>query len=575
MSDADVKEQVKEATDIVEVIGQFVTLKRRGANYLGLCPFHTEKTPSFSVHGDRQFFHCFGCGKGGDVFTFLMEHEGWSFPEALKYCADRAGIRLPERRHPDDKAAQRREAILNALAMAGEIYRRALFASAGQAALDYLHQRGFQDSTLRRAGVGYAPNAYDTLINRARSRGVNDRALLEAGLVKESPRSDRPYDAFRNRIVFPIINLSGKTVGFGARTLSDDDHPKYLNSPETEVYHKSRILYGLHIAREAIRRAERAVIVEGYMDWLTMLEFGIENVVAVSGTALTEAQAKLLSRFCPRITLMYDADTAGQRAALRGIDIAINAGLAVDVVTLPEGDDPDSLLRRDGAGKLHELIRAAPGIVEYRIEQERSRSGALDFMAQEKLAKEFLALARQIGDATRRDSFISEVAGYLRIPEDRLRRGLGRVGEAQPNTSGLPAKLHDEQVFLRILFDDPRLLEEARQQVEPEDFEIDIHRRMFTVLLDRSAQGAKIASPQDLGPDADAVRLWAHLISHEVDPESYDRIFADILKFFRSRRLQHRRAAIKHEIEQARRAGNLEEVDRLLKERVKLDRKEG
>jgi DNA primase len=331
------------------------------------------------------------------------------------------------------------------------------------------------------------------------------------------------------------------------------------------------------LARDAIRRAEKALIVEGYMDWLTMIEYGVDNAVAVSGTALTDAQAALLARFCPRITLMYDADTAGQRATLRGIDVAINAGLAVDIVTLPAGDDPDSLLRREGTDELNALIQKAPGIVEYRVDRERARVGTLDFIAQEKLAKEFLELARKIGDHTRRDAFLSEVAGYLRIPEERLRRGLGGgrpAAQAQGGTALAPSKLHDEQVFLRILFDDPRFLEKARAQVGPGDFEVDLHRRMFSTLVEQTARGIKASTPEDLGPQEDEIRLWARLISHELDSDAYERIFADVLKCFKNRRLQARRAQIKREIEQARRSGNLEEVDRLFKERLKLDHQE-
>lgn len=573
MSDSDVKEQVKEATDIVEIVGQFVSLKKRGSNYLGLCPFHTEKTPSFSVHGDRQFFHCFGCSKGGDVFTFLMEHEGWTFPEALKYCADRAGIRLPERRTDDDRESRRRKAIYDALSMAGELYRRALFSSAGKPALDYLHERGFTDETLRRAGVGYAPPAFDTLMKGAHNRGISDRALLAAGLAKESQRAERPYDAFRNRVIFPIHSLNGKIVGFGGRALSADEPAKYINSPETEVYHKGRILYGLHVARDAIRRAECAILVEGYMDWLAMLQHGLDNVVAVSGTALTDTQAALLARFCSRVTLMYDADSAGQRAALRGIDIAFNAGLAVDVLPLPAGDDPDSFLQREGAEKLQMIIRNAPGIVEFRIDQERAQRGTLDFIAQEKLAKEFLELARKIGDSTRRDAFLSDVAGHLRIAEDRLRQGLGPVPrQAAPATVRIPDKLHDEQAFLRILVDDSGFLGRAREEVKPADFAIDLHRHMFATLMEKSAAGDDISSPEALGANADETRLWARLFAHQADPASHERVFEDVLKYFGNRRLQLRRRELKYQIEQARREGKTDEVERLFNERLKLDR---
>ncbi|MEW5701710.1 MAG: DNA primase [Candidatus Zixiibacteriota bacterium] len=569
MTDDDVKERVKEATDIIAVVGQFVTLKKRGMNFLGLCPFHTEKTPSFTVHPDRQFFHCFGCGKGGDVFTFLMEHEGWSFPEALKYCADRAGITLPTWKRDDDAQSQRRQDIAAALALADAIYRRALFSPQGQGALAYLNKRGFAEATLRKAGVGYAPPAFDTITNAARARGIGRDVLEAAGLTSVSAKGGSPYDRFRNRITFPIINLSGKTVGFGARVLSDDDQPKYLNSPETALYQKSRILYGLATTRDAIRREDRAIIVEGYLDWLTMIEYGVENVVAVSGTALTTAQTELLSRFCKQVTLMFDADAAGQRAALRGIELAYNAGLSVDVAVLPGGDDPDSFLRREGKERLAAIVQAAPGIVEYRVQRETAAAsgGRLDFMARERLVKEFLALAALITDATRRDTFLGEVAGFLDVSEEKLRRSLRPSPSTRAGAESTPRGLvRREEEFLRVLLEDPTYPERARDVVTPEDFVEPLHRRMYASLLARALAGAVTLSPTDLGTDADEVVCWSRLLSVTIDPAVRERMFVDALAEFRQRRRRADLPHLKARIAQAERAGDRETAARLLAE---------
>lgn len=575
MSDTEIKEQVKEATDIVGVIGQFVALKKRGSNYLGLCPFHTEKTPSFNVHGDRQFFHCFGCGKGGDVFTFLMEHEGWTFPEALKYCADRAGIRLPERHTDDDREGRRRKAIFDALSMAGELYHRVLFSSAGKTALDYLHNRGFTDETLRRAGVGYAPPAYDTLLRGASTRGIHDRALLAAGLVLESQRNERPYDRFRNRVIFPIHSLNGKIVGFGGRTLSADEPAKYINSPETEVYHKGRILYGLHVAREAIRRAECAILVEGYMDWLAMLQHGLENVVAVSGTALTDVQAALLSRFCSRITLMYDADSAGQRAALRGIDIAFNAGLAVDILPLPEGDDPDSFLKREGADELQRLIQRAPTLIQFRIAQaEKAYSGPLDFIVKERLMKYFVDLGGRIVDLNRREAFITEAAFELKFPESGLRERTGSDGlKSSPTDMSFIAKgkLHEELVFISLLLKNRALIERARSAVEPSDFSVELYRKMFSELLRKTAKDQALPDVESLAESDQEAQLWRLILTDDYESESPELAFEGAFKSFRKKRLRLKSAQLKDQIESARREGNEAEVERLFNERLKLD----
>lgn len=575
MTESAVKDQVKDATDIVDVIGQYVTLKKRGVNFLGLCPFHTEKTPSFNVHPDRQFFHCFGCGKGGDVFTFLMEHEGWTFPETLKYCADRAGIRLPERRSDDSAEARRRNDVFEALRLAQDTFERALYSPQGKSALDYIRNRGFRDETIRKAGLGYAPGGYDTMLRLARTHGLSEQAMLNAGLVSESQRGDRPYDRFRNRITFPIHNLSGKVIGFGARAIAPDDEPKYLNSPETEVYHKGDILYGLHVAREAIRRADRVLLVEGYLDWLSLMENGFDNTVAVSGTALTDKQAALLGRFCRRATLIFDADSAGQRAALRGIEIAINAGLAVDLAALPAGEDPDSFLHKHGPERFRQMLDAASGVIEFRIAREREQAGSLDFMALERLAKEFAELASRIRDNARRDAFLSEAAATLRLPESRL-RALVSSAHTRPNPDDArpskpqPESLLKEEEFLRVLLEEERFLESARERIRPSDFEDSRLGKMYSTLLVRTEKGLRPKTPADLSESAQETNWWARLLAHAVNPAVADRIFEDALRRFSERRLKQRLLELKQEIAQAERRGDNDAIQRLLEERGRL-----
>ncbi len=575
MPDDAIKEQVKEATDIVAVIGQFITLRKRGNNHIGLCPFHTEKTPSFNVHGDRGFFHCFGCGKGGDVFTFLMEHEGWTFPEALKYCADRAGIRLPERSHDDDAQGKRRQEVYDALALADEVYRRALFATSGKVALDYLTNRGFKEETLRRIGIGYAPPPFDTLTKTARARGLRSQPFLSAGLMLESKHGEQPYDRFRHRVTFPIHNLSGKVVGFGARAISPDDQPKYLNSPETEVYHKGRILYGLWTAREAIRKADRAFVVEGYLDWLTMVEFGVDNVVAVSGTAFTIEQATLLGRFCKRMTLIFDADSAGQRATLRGIDIAFNAGIGVDLAVLPAGDDPDTYLRREGRARFDALVAAAPGIIEYRVNMARSGSAPFDFLAKERLAKEFVELADKIADPARRSVFLSEAAAQIGLAEDQLKRmarGTPATASAPRKSTGPPRSiLSKEEGLLRLLIEKQQYAAKAKVELELGDFTNPLNRKMFASLMERVEQDAWVTSPQELGQTPEEVTRWAHLLSFSVDTIISERAVDDAIRLLTSRRQRFQaREHYKALIAKAQQEGDHDAQVRLLKEYSEL-----
>lgn len=582
MPDDAIKDQVKEATDIVAVIGQYVTLRRRGSSLLGLCPFHTEKTPSFNVNADRQFFHCFGCGKGGDVFTFLMEHEGWSFPETLKYCAEKAGIKLPAHRDHTDPQSRLRDEMAAALELADTIYRHALFQPPGKHALDYLLKRGFKEQTIKRAGIGYAPASYESVLKSAEARGIPRNALEAAGLIIPSQKGGNPYDRFRNRITFPIVNLSGKTVGFGARALADEDQPKYLNSPETPLYQKSRILYGLVVAREAIRKENRAIIVEGYMDWLTMVEAGIENVVAVSGTALTDVQAKLLSRFCERVTMMFDADAAGQRAALRGIDIAFNAALGVDIAVLPKGEDPDSYIRNHGGDAMRKIVNAGMGIVEYRIESERARvpGGRLDFLAQEKLIKEFGELAAKIDDSTRQSAFLLEVRHLLDIDEKTLKTVLGT--ESKPSksirrtaTAPKDTLVDKPSLLLRILLESPEYVRRARVMVLPDDFEHVSLRTMYEKLLAKTADGSWPTTPHELGDTPEEVEKWSRLLSYPIDPDTVDKVLADGLAEIAH---SHRPIPqIKRLIEQAERVGDRETAQQLgeeLAKQIRLDKKE-
>lgn len=582
MLDDAIKDQVKEATDIVAVIGQYVALRRRGSNLLGLCPFHTEKTPSFNVNADRQFFHCFGCGKGGDVFTFLMEHEGWSFPETLKYCAEKAGIKLPEHRDEGDPQSRLRDEMSAALELADKIYRHSLTTPLGKHALDYLTKRGFKLETLKKAGVGYAPPGFDSVLKSADSRGISRKALEAAGLIIPSQKGHNPYDRFRNRITFPIVNLSGKTVGFGARALAEEDQPKYLNSPETQLYQKSRILYGLVVAREAIRKENRAIIVEGYMDWLTMVEAGIDNVVAVSGTALTDIQAKLLARFCERVTMMFDADAAGQRAALRGIDVAFNAALGVDVAVLPKGEDPDSFIRNQGVDAMRRILSAGMGIVEYRIESERARvpGGRLDFLAQERLIKEFSELGQKIDDATRRAAFLLQVRHLLDVDEAAFRSVMAH--SPQPPKPNRPPQettrdvlVHKPSLLLRILLESPEYVKRARVRVLPDDFENPQLRTMYERLLAKTAEGFWPTTPQELGDSPAEIENWSRLLAYAVDPETIDSTLNGALAEIAHK---HRPVPeIKRLIEQAERIGDTDKAKELveqLAEALRFDKKE-
>jgi DNA primase len=351
-------EEVRRTADIVRYISEHVALRKAGTSWKGLCPFHGEKTPSFNVRAEPAVFHCFGCGVGGDVFKFAMLHERVSFPEAIELVAKRFGLTVPERSDSGGADRKEREELLGLLEAAAQHFTRNLWTAPGEPSRTYLLGRGFAQETLERIRAGAAREGWNDLLDAMR-RHFPDQALRAVGLVSEKEGTGRLYDRFRGRAMFPIFAEGGKVVAFGARSL-DGSEPKYLNSPEGPVYQKSRVLYGLNWAKDAIRKDGRAVLMEGYLDVARALEAGVDGAVATCGTALTPAHARLLRRFTDRVVVNFDQDAAGQRAARKGLDVLIEEGLKVQVVELPEGHDPDSFIKEFGGDAYRRRLDAAP-----------------------------------------------------------------------------------------------------------------------------------------------------------------------------------------------------------------------
>ncbi len=352
-------DKVKQQADIVRVVGEYVRLKKSGQNFTGLCPFHGEKTPSFAVHPTKQIFHCFGCGKGGDVFSFVMEMEKCQFPEAVRMVAEKCGIALPrpKERSPEERKENQQRAILIEMHREAQTFfvKQLETTAEGKAARAYLEDRGLDKDAMARFGIGYAPSGGDLLLRHLKQK-YPDKLLAESGLVSRG-EGGRLFDRFRRRITFPIANESGKIVAFGCRALGDDQ-PKYLNSPETPIYSKSNVLYHLDRAKDALRRQDFAVLVEGYMDAIAVARAGISNVVASCGTSLAEPQIKLLGRFTKRVIVNYDPDAAGQAATERSVSLLLEHDFEVRVLALPSiGDkkaDPDLYIREKGGGGVHQ-----------------------------------------------------------------------------------------------------------------------------------------------------------------------------------------------------------------------------
>jgi DNA primase len=442
-------EEVKTRSDIVTVVSQYVRLdKRSGANFFGLCPFHSEDTPSFSVSPGKQLFYCVGCHKGGNVITFIREMEKCSFPEAVKILADRAGIQLPE---PDD-AAYRERAELNARLRqlyleAARYYYHSLNGPEGREARQYLASRAIRESTARKFGLGYAPEAWDGLLRHLADREITDPRLLEQSGLFRRGKNNGFYDLFRNRLMFPIIDALGQIIAFGGRVL-DQSQPKYLNSPETPLFTKGRHLYALNLAKTSADK--RLVVVEGYMDTIAMHQAGVNNTVATLGTALTEAQASLLRKYTDQVIVGFDADAAGQTAALRSLDILTAHGLKVTVLRVPDAKDPDEFIRRYGPERFRALLDQALPLLDFKLESARQRCShhdQLDILAFQEEACNILA---RENNAIVRELYAGKVSDWLHASAESVIREIER--RRQPASAGKAPDLLRRQLAAQKTF---------------------------------------------------------------------------------------------------------------------------
>ena len=417
------REQVRESNDIVDVIGETVALRPAGSGrYTGLCPFHNETAPSFHVNAERGFFHCFGCKESGDVFGFLMKREGLSFPEALHQLARRAGIPIPE---ADPKKASRDEKLRAANRKALDYYQRALRSESGARACAYLKKRGITQSTITEYGLGFAPDRWDDLTTTLEKSGITRATLIEAGLTREASRGGH-RDFFRNRLIVPILDGQGRAAGFAGRSL-DGSEPKYINSPDTPVYRKRSILYGLHRARSAIRRERTAILFEGYFDCLSAWQAGIAGAVAVCGTALTADHAKLLASQARDIVLAFDADAGGRRATLSSLPILLEAQLRVRVAPLSGGRDPDDVIREEGPANFREAIRKAPAFVEFLVQEALQRARSAAGGGRAAAARAVLEIIARAPSPLDREEWLGEAAGPLGFSLESAREEMARL----------------------------------------------------------------------------------------------------------------------------------------------------
>ena len=547
----DIIEEVRQKNDIVDVVSQYVRLTRRGSTYFGLCPFHNEKTPSFSVTPGKQMYYCFGCGAGGNVYNFIMEYENYTFGEALKHLADRAGVELPKieySREVREKAEQRAE-LLEINKQAAQYYYYQLRTEGGKIGYQYLSGRGLSEETMRKFGLGYSDKFGGGLYKFLKSKGYSDERLRESGLFNVDERHGM-YDKFWNRVIFPIMDVNNRVIGFGGRVMGDGK-PKYLNSPETKIFDKSRNLYGLNIARTT--RKKYLILCEGYMDVISMHQAGFTNAVASLGTALTSGHASLLKRYTQEVLLLYDSDEAGIRAALRGIPILRDAGVSSRVVNLKPYKDPDEFIKNMGAEAFEERLGQASDSFMFRVSIAESEFSMDEPQGQNRFFERCAELLLELKDELERNLYIEAIVkkyrGQYGVSVEDLRKrvntlalkGTPAENRTQPKTSGGQNKKKKEsasdqaqKLMLTWLVTYPGIFDKVAQYLNAEDFIVPLYKEVAQMLFRQREEEGQVNPAKLLNSftDSEEQREVASLFNatiHLETQQEQDRAFADTL----------------------------------------------
>ncbi len=571
-------EEIRSANDIVEVISERIPVKRAGRSYRALCPFHQEKSPSFNINPERQIYHCFGCGAGGNVITFLMEHDKLSFLDAVRELADRAGIRLPSPRGPG--GASEEDPIYAANAAALAFFRKQLLSDGGAAALGYLKKRGLSDETIEQFKLGYAPAGWDGLLKAAGRAGIGAGTLEEAGLVI-ARESGGHYDRFRDRIIFPLMVSAGRAVGFGGRAMGDAE-PKYLNSPETRVYHKGRYLYGLREARHAMRGSRELILVEGYMDLISLSQAGFRNTVASSGTALTREQAKTISRYADKVFIAYDGDAAGIAAATRAAEELVRYGLKIRVASFPGGADPDSFLREEGADALRERLAGALDFIDFLVAQSPTDTAE----ERETAARRLVSMVARVEDPIVADLMLEKIADALSLRRAAVVRAHAALkessGRASPKTRAAArgrdaapliedAEVSAQKGLLSLLVCGSEAAARVRNEVTPDDFSDPVARAVAALVWDVGE--VDVASLLSSVEDRDTAGLLAELAVLTPSESDCQRLCDDYIRTIERSRIKARIRSIDRAIETAEMSRSDNELLSLAAERQDLARR--
>ncbi len=558
----DIIEEVRQKNDIVDVVSQYVKLTRKGSSYFGLCPFHNEKTPSFSVTPGKQMYYCFGCGAGGNVFNFIMEYENYTFGEALKHLADRAGVELPKIEYSREvrEKAQERAELLEINKQAAQYFYYQLRTEKGAQGYQYLTGRGLSEETMRKFGLGYSDKFGGGLYQFLKSKGYGDDRLRESGLFNVDERHGM-YDKFWNRVIFPIMDVNNRVIGFGGRVMGDGK-PKYLNSPETKIFDKSRNLYGLNVARTT--RRKYLILCEGYMDVISMHQAGFTNAVASLGTALTSGHASLLKRYTQEVLLLYDSDEAGVRAALRAIPILREAGVNSRVVNLRPYKDPDEFIKNLGAEAFEERLEQASDSFMFRVSIAESEFPMEEPQGQNRFFERCAEMLLELKDELERNLYIEAIVkkyrGQYGISVEDLRKRVNTLAlkgtpaerRIQPKKSqeGAPKKKKDsasdqaQKLMLTWIVTYPKIFDKVAQYLTPEDFVVPLYREVAQMLFSQREEGeVNPARLLNSFTDSEEQREVASLFNatiHLETPKEQDQAFADTLLRIKTESLAER-----------------------------------
>ncbi len=582
-------EEIRQRTDLVDVVGEYLSLERRGKNMVGLCPFHGEKTPSFTVSPEKQLFHCFGCGASGNVFSFIMQMDNLSFPEAARFLAGKAGVRIPEQKKPSSTEDDLKARIYKLNNLAAKYYVYCLNnTSQGKKALEYLYERGIEQQTIEQFMIGYAPAEWSGFFNFATKKGVGSDLLVKAGLASPG-REKGHYDRFRNRVIFPIYDISGKVAGFGGRLLdgSEKQGPKYLNSPETPVFDKGSILYGMNLAREWIRREKVAIVMEGYTDVVTAFQAGIKNAVASLGTSLTTNQARTLRSQADTVITAYDSDSAGEAATWRGLSILQSTGCLVQVAELPEGSDPDDFIKENGKEAFLEITRNACPLMEYRLMQLSKRYDLTSDRERRDYTDELMDILQSAVNHVEQNFYLKRAAEELGVDEDALRSELkksrSRVNrfreagkkEISENTQRINIK-PAEKILISLMLQSKEIARQGRTHLQLDFIEDERVRNIVKSIFDYIEAEETVYADKILThfEDPQVINIITEAVTdpalQDLPPQTAKRMTEDCIKKLYTVWANRKQRELQKKLKELEQQGSEEQIQELLKEHQHL-----